>query len=97
MEREAWGAGRRVWEEKHRREWQIGRQGTDLVVNVMCYIRFDSLAAESSERKGEKHFQVESLSKLRPARCGLFLNIYYHFGVIYLSQGCFLQQRSPQV
>lgn len=43
--------GRRVWEEKHRREWQIGRQGADLVVNVMCYIRFHSLAALSSGKK----------------------------------------------
>lgn len=36
---------------KHRREWQIGRQGTDLVVNVTCYIRLGSLAAESLKRE----------------------------------------------
>lgn len=44
-----WGLGG-----KHRREWQIGRQGTDLVVNVTCYIRLGSLAAESLGLKKRK-------------------------------------------
>lgn len=51
-----WGLGG-----KHRREWQIGRQGTDLVVNVTCYIRLGSLAAESLglKKEKEKHFWTD--------------------------------------
>jgi len=42
-----------VLEKKHMGDWQIGRKGTRLLINVMRYIRFDSAAQNSTTSRRE--------------------------------------------